>query len=381
VTRRVSLPLALDRAIEARRDVTGESRDEAIAFLLCSALRGTGDGEPPPWAAALVSALEAFGPREAATAPVAPQAAPDTFELAACASRLSEIATNHRSWLAAHHAALDETHRAAGAAVEDFKGFAATAMQVQTALSRLQTSVERAAEAEQALIARSMAEASQATQAQLDAARVQIVACQAQMLEFQEAHQTHLTGLRGHIDRYRRLLRLTPTVAVSIVAVAAALSVVTSIVFVPSFQKFSEGEFVLRVVAPTVREEIQKSFAVLKTENDAQAKAFFALENERFEKFASHYRRQIEGLRGDKARLSDEKQRAVLSYNEAIGLAKEWKSHAQNLEAENARLKKKSGVFSCGVVGESAFGATPLALILSPLALILFARWRRRALT
>jgi len=378
ITRRVSLPAALDRAIEARREVTGESRDEAVAVLLRSALRGAEDGEAPPWASALVSALEVQGSREAVTTP---QAMPDTGELAAVAARLSDLATHHRGWLDAHHAALDETHKATGAAVEDLKGFAHTATQVESGLSRLQSSVERASAAQQAIIAKSMAEAARATQAQLDAARAQVEAAQAQMAEFQEAQATHMSGLRGHIDRYRRLLRLTPTVSVSIVAVAVVLGVVTSIVFVPTFQKFTEDAFVQRVVAPTVREEIKKSFAVLKTESEAQTKAFFDLEHERFEKFAQHYRAQIANLKGDKVRLAEEKQRAFSAYNEAKNSAFEWENHARSLEAENARLKKKSGPFGCGVIGSSASGAAPLALFLSPLALVLFSSMRRRTRT
>jgi MYXO-CTERM domain-containing protein len=160
-----------------------------------------------------------------------------------------------------------------------------------------------------------------------------------------------------------------------------ALGVVTSIVFVPTFQKFTEDAFVQRVVAPTVREEIKKSFAVIKTENDAQAKAFFDLEHERFEKFAQQYRKQIESLKGDKVRLAEESQRTFTAYNEAKKNAYEWESFARNLEAENAKLKKKSGPFGCGVVGSTASGAAPIALFLSPLALTLFARMRRRKRT
>jgi|GEM_PF-3199584 len=375
ITRRVSLPVALDRAIEARREVTGESRDESIAALLRSALRGTDEGEAPPWASALVSALEAQGSKEAVTTP---QAMPDAGELASVAARLSDIATHHRGWLDAHHATLDETHKATGTAVEDLKGFATTAQQVHTALTRLQSSVEKAAAAEQAIIAKSMAEAAKATQAQLDAARAQVEAAQTCMKEFQATHETHMSGLRGHIDRYRRLLRLTPTVAVSIVVVASLLGVVTSIVFVPTFQKFTEDAFVQRVVDPTVREEIKKSFVVLREENDKQTKDFFDLEHERFEKFAKHYRGQIANLKGDKVRLAEEKQRAFTAYNEAKTSAFEWENHAKNLEAENARLKKKGGPFGCGVIGSSASGAAPFALFLSPLALVLFACMRRK---
>jgi phage-related tail protein len=353
VTRRVSLPRALDKAIEARRDLTGESRDEAIASLLRTAFRG--------------------GEEERPTA-----VTPDLGELSAVAVALSETATQHRAWLSEHHAALDETHRAASGAVADLREFAAATHEVRSGLSTVLSAVEGTAEAQRKAIAQALREATGKAQEQLDLAQRQVASAQAQISEFEEARSLHLEGLKGHIERYRRILRLTPTVAVSFVGVACVLAVVTSLYFVPTFQKFSEDEFVQRQIAPVVRDEIKKSFEVLRTEQEAQTKEFFALENERFEKFAAHYRKQIESLKGDKASLADENQKLIRAYNTAIAHNAQWEEYGKKLESENANLKKPRLERLCGSIGADGVGSTSLALLLLPLMLVLVSRYSRR---
>jgi hypothetical protein len=167
-------------------------------------------------------------------------------------------------------------------------------------------------------------------------------------------------------------------VAVSFVGVACIIAVVISLYLVPTFQKFSEDEFVQRQIAPVVREEIKKSFAVLRTEQEAQTKAFFELENERFEKFATHYRKQIDSLKGDKAVLADENQKLILAYNTAINHNAQWEKHAKNLESENANLKKNRLERMCGSIGVAGVGSTSFALLLLPLFFALASECARR---
>jgi len=317
VTRRVCLPGALDKAIEARRDVTGESRDEAITSLLRTALRG-GEEERPA------------------------EVKPDLGELSAAAVTLSEIAKQHRAWLLEHHATLDETHRAASGAVTDLQEFALETRQVREGLSVLARAVELASEQQRATIAQVLSEATAKAQEQLALSQTQVEAAQVQMREFEEAHATHLNGLKGHIARYRRRLRLTPTVAVSFVGIACVIAVVTSLFFVPTFQKFTEEQFVQTQVAPVVREEIVKSFTLLRTENEAKTKEFFELENARFEKFASHYRKQIDSLSRDKVSLLEENQKLSGAYKDAYKASIEWKNLAQDIKRENVELKKNA---------------------------------------
>lgn len=383
VTRRVSLPAGLDRAIEAMREVTGASRDESIAALLRSGLRGTdeGAGEPPPWAAAIVSALEAFGPRDAATTPGALLAPPDMDELSAAATRLAEIAERHRTWLGEHQAALDETYRATGSAVADLREFAHRTEEVRLGLSAVLAAVEGTAERQRATLAKALSEATTQAKEQLALASAQVAAAQEQMREFEEARAVHLEGLKGHVERYRRALRLTPTLAVSFVGVACVIAVVTSIVFVPSFQKFSEDEFVQRQIAPVIREEVKKSFEVLRAENDKTTQDFFALEQERFEKFAAHYRKQIASLKGDKAAMADENQRLSRAFNEQLSVNAAWKKHAADLQKENDKYTKSYLQRACGSIGSTGAGSSSLALLLAPLVLIFLVRSSRRRLT
>lgn len=317
VTRRVSLPAALDKAIEARRDVTGESRDEVIVSLLRTALRGKEEEAP-------------------VGEPI------DLDALCEAAIRLSEISRDHRAWLSEHHAALDETHRAASGAVTDLREFASTTREVRSGLADVLCAVESAAEKQRATIAHALRDATGKAQEQLDRAQMQVASAQAQISAFEDARSLHLEGLNGHIERYRRILRLTPTLAVSFVGVACVIAVVTSLFFVPTFQKFSEDEFVQSQIAPVIQEEIKKSFEMLRTENETQTKAFFELENARFEKFAVHYRKHIDSLKGDKATLANEHQKLIRAYNSIAEANTEWKKHAAALESENAKLQKSS---------------------------------------
>ncbi len=353
VIRRVSLPGALDKAIEARRDVTGESRDEAIASLLRAALRGGGEEKP-----------------EAVT--------PDLGELSAAAVALSEITRGHRAWLLEHHATLDETHRAASGAITDLQEFAATTREIRSGLSAVLRAIEITAEKERTTIAHALQEATGKAQEQLELARNQVASAQAQISAFEEARSLHLEGLKGHIERYRRLLKLTPTVAVSFVGVACVLAVLVSIVFVPTFQKFTEDAFVQRQIAPVVRDEIKKSFEVLRSENEAQTKAFFDLENERFEKFATHYRKQIDSLKGDKIALADENKNLTRLSNATTALNEQWKKYAQSLESENASLKKTPLKRMCGSLGEESSGRASLGLLLLPLVLVFASQYSRQ---
>ena len=73
-----------------------------------------------------------------------------------------------------------------------------------------------------------------------------------------------------------------------------------------------------------------------------ELRAFFELENARFEKFAAHYRKQIDSLKGDKATLADEHQKLIRAYNSVAEANTEWKKHAAALESENAKLQKSS---------------------------------------
>jgi hypothetical protein len=352
--------------------VTSETRDEVIASLLRSGLRGEGDGEAPPWVAAVVASLEAQGPR------VAP---PDTDELSAAAARLAEISSWHQAWLTEHQAALEETHRATGGAVADLSEFAHRTQDVRSGLSAVLSSVQDAAEKQRTTIARALSEATTQAQEQLVLARAQVQTAQEQMREFEEARAVHLEGLKAHVERYRRALRLTPTVAVSFVGVACVIAVVTSIVFVPSFQKFSEDEFVQRQVAPVVREEIKKSFEVLRSENEKMTKEFFDLEQARFDKFEAHYSKQIEALRGDKASLAAENQKLRGAYSETVIENNKWRAYAENLKQENADLKKTRLERMCGSIGTLGGGSSSLALFLAPLALVLLLRCTRRRAT
>lgn len=336
VLRRVSLPASLDRAIEARREVTGESRDEAMASLLRSALRGEdGANEPADFVASVVAALEARGPQGGALVP-------DLDELAAATARLAEITTRHQAWLSKHHAALDETQRAAQGAAGDLCEFATRTKEVQSLLAAVHSSLASMVESQQEATARALSEATAAASEQLVLARAQVESAQVQMREFEETRAVHLEGLKAHVARYRLALRLTPTVAVTIVGVACVLAVVTSIVFVPTYQKFREDAFVQTQVAPVVRDEIAKSFALLRAENEKQAKEFFELEGARFEKFASHYKSQIETLKGSKAALAEEKQTLAAAYQDAVKAADQWKDLAHELDRENAKLKKSA---------------------------------------
>jgi hypothetical protein len=355
VKRRVSLPGALDKAIESLRDVTGESRDEAIVSLLRTALRGRGEEQE----------------RQA-------EVIPDLGELSAAVVALSETAKQHRAWLSQHHGALDETHRAASGAVADLREFATATVDVRSGLSTVLFAVEGTAEAQRKIITQALREATGKAQEQLDLAQRQVASAQAQISEFEEARSLHLEGLKRHIERYRRILRLTPTVAVSFVGVACILAMVTSLYFVPTFQKFSEDEFVQRQIAPVVREEMKKTFEMLRTEQEAQTKAFFALENERFEKFAAHYRKQIESLKGDKASLADENQKLVRAYNTVLDHNGQWEKYSKKLESENASLKKPGLGKLCGSIGADGVGSTSLALFLLPLVLVWVSRYSRR---
>jgi hypothetical protein len=361
--------------------VTGETRDEVIASLLRSGLRGEGDGEAPPWVASVVAALETQGPRVASRAPGALPAPPDTDELSAAALLLAEITEGHRAWLTEHQAALEETHRAAGCAVADLREFAHRTQDVRSGLSAVLLAVQDAAEKQRTTIARALAEATTQAQEQLALARSQVQTAQEQMREFEEARAVHLEGLKAHVERYRRALRLTPTVAVSFVGVACVIAVVTSIVFVPSFQKFSEDQFVLRLVAPVVREEIKKSFEILRAENEKMTKEFFDLEQARFDKFEAHYRKQIEALRGDKANLVAENQNLRGAYSEKVAETRKWQAYAENLKQENDKLTKSALQRACGSIGTSEGGSTSLALLLVPLTLVLSQRCSRRRLT
>jgi len=117
VLRRVSFPAALDRALEARLAVTGETRDEALASLLMGGLLAQPQGEPP-WLSRTAEVLEErlAAARDAFASQIVESVeatkAVDTGISAALSrfngavQQVSTLSRSHQAWLSSYESSL-----------------------------------------------------------------------------------------------------------------------------------------------------------------------------------------------------------------------------------------------------------------------------------
>jgi hypothetical protein len=291
----------------------------------------------------------------------------------------SGLTKRHEAWLLKHHQNLEETYTSTEKAAQVMKESADDWENSREILKKLETELEGFYQREKEISKRAFLLLTHEVQKELLATKSQVEKLNEVVAPFLKTQDEILTGLRDQTQKYKKILSLTPTVAVSFVGVACVLAVVTSLYFVPTFERFSEKEFLETRIYPVVREEMTKSFSLIRAENDQLMKAFIDLERDRFDKFAEHYRKQIGSLKADRLALLEKSEALSKEYNLTVETLQKWKEHSKNLESENASLKKNlsKGSF-CGVVaGGSDSSSSSAVLLFVPLFLGMYFLVRR----
>ena len=288
---------------------------------------------------------------------------------------LEERAEKEERLLLEHQRHLSEVMLTAEKATLDLKGMAESVeiQGVREDLQRFSQEIGSLRGEQRQVLGSAVKEIERQTRVHLERAKDVIERSQDEIEKFEKKYSVAQKEISSVVDRVQRGLKLTPTVALCVVLVGCCLAVLTSLFFLPTFEKFKSDLLIQQTVTPVIRSEIQSAFAKMREENQASLKSFYELEQDRFEKFAQKYRGRIEVLTDEKVAVQRELQRVTQ-------IANNNSSYASDLEKEIKRLNSKR---SCGVISEAEFvseeaskkgSKVGFALLISPLLLgILFA--------
>lgn len=286
---------------------------------------------------------------------------------------LEERAEKEERLFLEHQQHLSEVMLTAEKATLDLKGMADSVeiKRVRDDLLRFSEEITSLKVEQRQFLGSAVREIERQTREHLNQAKTVIERSRDEIEKFEQQYGVHRKEISSVVDRVRNGLKLTPTIALSIVLVGCSLAVLTSLFFVPTFEKFQSNVLIEQTVTPVIRSEIQSAFAKMREENHASLKSFYDLEQDRFEKFAQKYRGKIEVLADEKVALQRELQRVT-------EIANSNSSYASDLEKKIKRLNSKS---SCGVISKAEFGSEEasrngskvgFALLVSPLLLAIF---------
>ena len=286
---------------------------------------------------------------------------------------LEERAEKEERLLLEHQRHLSEVMLTAEKATLDLKGLADSVeiKRVRNELLRFSEEITSLKLEQRQVLGSAVKEIERQTREHLSQAKTVIERSANEIEKFELQYTVHQKEISSVVDRVRNGLKLTPTVALSVVLVGCSLAVLTSLFFLPTFEKFKSDVLIDQTVTPVIRSEIQSAFAKMRDENQVSLKSFYDLEQDRFEKFAQKYRGRIEVLADEKVALQRELQRVTQ-------IANSNSSYASKLEKEIKQLNSKS---RCGVISEAEFGSQEaskkgskvgFALLISPLFLGVF---------
>jgi hypothetical protein len=281
---------------------------------------------------------------------------------------LEERAEKEERFLLEHQQHLSEVMLTAEKATLDLKGMADSVeiKRVRDDLLRFSGELASLKIEQRQVLGSAVKEIERQTREHLDRVKTVIERSAEEIEKFEQQYSAHQKEISAVVDRVQKGLKLTPTVALSVVLVGCSLAVLTSLFFLPTFEKFKSDVLIEQTVTPVIRSEIQSAFAKMRDENQSSLKSFYDSEQDRFEKFAQKYRGRIDVLSDEKVALQRELQRVTQ-------IANSNSSYASNLEKEIKRLNSKS---SCGVISEAEFGSEKssengskvgFALLVSPL--------------
>lgn len=281
---------------------------------------------------------------------------------------LEERAEKEQRFLLEHQQHLSEVMLTAEKATLDLKGMTESVeiMRVRDDLLRFAEEITALKREQKQVLGTAVKEIERQTREHLERAKTVIERSADGIEKFEQCYSAHQKEVSSVVDRVQKGLKLTPTVALSVVLVGCSLAVLTSLFFVPTFEKFKSDMLIQQTVTPVIRSEIQSAFAKMRDENQASLKSFYDSEQDRFEKFAQKYRGRIDVLSDEKLALEKEVQRVT-------DIANNNSTYATHLEKEVKRLNSKS---NCGVISEAEFGSKKssekgskvgFALLVSPL--------------
>jgi hypothetical protein len=281
---------------------------------------------------------------------------------------LEERAEKEERFLLEHQQHLSEVMLTAEKATLDLKGMADSVeiKRVRDDLLRFSGELASLKIEQRQVLGSAVKEIERQTREHLDRVKTVIERSAEEIEKFEQQYSAHQKKISAVVDRVQKGLKLTPTVALSVVLVGCSLAVLTSLFFLPTFEKFKSDVLIEQTVTPVIRSEIQSAFAKMRDENQSSLKSFYDSEQDRFEKFAQKYRGRIDVLSDEKVALQRELQRVTQ-------IANSNSSYASNLEKEIKRLNSKS---SCGVISKAEFGSEKssengskvgFALLVSPL--------------
>lgn len=292
---------------------------------------------------------------------------------------LEERAEKEERFLLEHQQHLSEVMLTAEKATQDLRGMADSVeiKRVRDDLLRFSRELASLKIEQRQVLGSAVKEIERQTREHLDRVKTVIERSAEEIEKFEQQYSAHQKEISTVVDRVQKGLKLTPTVALSIVLVGCSLAILTSLFFIPTFEKFKSDVLIEQTVTPVIRSEIQSAFAKMRDENQSSLKSFYESEQDRFEKFAQKYRGRIDVLSDEKVALQRELQRVTQ-------IANSNSSYASNLEKEIKRLNSKS---SCGVISEAEFGSEDtskkgskvgLALLVSPLLLTILSVLKSR---
>lgn len=185
--------------------------------------------------------------------------------------------------------------------------------------------------------------------------------------DFERQYASHQKEIETVVERVKRGLKITPTVALSIVGVSCTLAIFLSVHFIPTFEKYQSEKLIQETISPVLRSEIQTAFEKMRIENQEILKSYAQSEQKHFEDFSKKYRGTIQGLIDDKVVLKREIERVTAIANRNF-------DERKYLETEVEKLK--SGKI-CGVISGNNFVPekayrTGFVLLLSPLFIFIF---------
>ena len=184
---------------------------------------------------------------------------------------------------------------------------------------------------------------------------------------FERQYAFHQKEIETVVERVKRGLKITPTVALSIVGVSCTLAILVSVHFIPTFEKYQSEKLIQEKITPVLRSEIQTAFEKMRLENQEVLKLYAQSEQQHFEDFSKKYRGRIQALIDEKVVLKKEIERVTEIANENFDQSKYLEKEVKNL---------KSGK-TCGVIsGDKSFSGkayrTGFLLLLSPLLIFIF---------
>lgn len=286
----------------------------------------------------------------------------------------SQTGTQERL-LAESQAKLSEVMLTAEKATEDLKSLCESVelAEVQKELREFSRSLEEMKASHTYILSAAVEDIVRQTKDTLLQTSFVIERARAEIDGFESQYSFHQKEIETVVERVKRGLKITPTVALSVVGVSCTLAILVSVHFIPTFEKYQSEKLISETITPVLKSEIQTAFEKMRVENQEVLNSYARSEQQHFEDFSKKYRGRIQGLIDEKIALKKEIERVTRIANENFDTSKYYEKEIQNLKSG-----KTCGVISGNNSTSRKAYKTGFFLLLSPMFIWIFLYLKRR---